>query len=100
MALHDTHPNSRKVHIGSLRVPMREISLSGGEPPLMVYDTSGPESHDVRDGLPQLRKPWILSRANVEVARSARPDDGRGGHVPVSLSRDVLRGTRCVTQLH
>src|SRR5262249_6439515 len=31
---------------------------------------------------------------------SARPDDGRGGHVPVSLSRDVLRGTRCVTQLH
>ena len=28
-------------------VPMREIALSGGEPPLRVYDTSGPQDHDV-----------------------------------------------------
>ena len=26
---------------------MREIALAGGEPPLRVYDTSGPQDHDV-----------------------------------------------------
>ena len=31
---------------------MREIALSGGEPPLRVYDTSGPQGFDVREGLP------------------------------------------------
>jgi len=37
---------SRKVYVtGSrpdIRVPMREIALSGGNPPLRLYDTSGP----------------------------------------------------------
>ena len=35
---------SRKVHVGALQVAMREIDLepSSGEPPLRVYDTSGP----------------------------------------------------------
>ena len=33
-----------------VRVPMREIALSGGEPPLRVYDTSGPQGHDVETG--------------------------------------------------
>ena len=35
-------PNSRKIYIGQLRVPMREITQSGGNAPLAVYDTSGP----------------------------------------------------------
>jgi phosphomethylpyrimidine synthase len=41
-------PNSRKVYVegAGVRVPMREIALSGGEPPLRVYDTSGPQGHD------------------------------------------------------
>ena len=46
------YPNSRKVYMdGSqdVKVPMREIALSGGEPPLSVYDTSGPQDHDVAD---------------------------------------------------
>ncbi len=57
-------PNSRKVYVeqDSLRVPMREIALSGGEPSLRVYDTSGPQGHEVRDGLPRLREPWIRAR--------------------------------------
>ena len=29
MALHDTHPNSRRVYVGPLNVPVREIALSG-----------------------------------------------------------------------
>jgi len=46
-------PASEKVYLvdGELRVHEREISLSGGEPPLRVYDTSGPQGHDVGMGL-------------------------------------------------
>src|SRR3954449_5214397 len=61
----DAFPNSRKVYVdgpGGIRVPMREIALSGGEPPLRVYDTSGPQGFDVRDGLPSLRDTWIHQR--------------------------------------
>ena len=61
----ESFPHSTKVYIegpGNVRVPMREISLSGGEPPLRVYDTSGPQGFDVREGLPSLRGEWIESR--------------------------------------
>src|SRR5204863_7575291 len=70
-------PNSRKVHVDGpqgVRVPMREIAPSGGEPPLRAYDTSGPHGHDVTEGLPKLREPWVR-------ARSASPSNGRGGAV-------------------
>ena len=52
----DAFPNSRKVYVEgragevAVAVPMREIALSGGEPPLRVYDTSGPRGVDVRRG--------------------------------------------------
>src|SRR4029077_3351616 len=68
-------PNSRKVYVGNLRVPMREVSQSdtpsmfGGErnPPVFVYDCSGPYSDpavkiDIRKGLPALRQRWIEER--------------------------------------
>jgi phosphomethylpyrimidine synthase len=61
----EAYPNSRKVYVDGpqdVRVPMREIALGGGEPPLRVYDTSGPQSIDVRDGLPKLRQTWIDAR--------------------------------------
>src|SRR3954447_10345868 len=61
----DAFPNSTKVYVDGpegIRVPMREIALSGGEPPLRVYDTSGPQGFDVRDGLPSLRDTWIHQR--------------------------------------
>ncbi len=58
-------PNSRKIEVDGpqgVRVPMREIALSGGNGPLRVYDTSGPQGHDVAVGLPRLREPWVASR--------------------------------------
>jgi phosphomethylpyrimidine synthase len=58
-------PNSCKVYVDGprgIRVPMREIALSGGEPPLRVYDTSGPQATDVNRGLPKLREPWVAAR--------------------------------------
>ena len=43
---------SRKVHVGPLRVAMREIDLepSSGEPPLRVYDPSGPYTDSIPGG--------------------------------------------------
>ncbi|HMA32566.1 MAG TPA: phosphomethylpyrimidine synthase ThiC, partial [Casimicrobiaceae bacterium] len=75
-------PASRKIYVeGSrpdLRVPMREISQSetpasfGSErnPPIVVYDTSGPYTDpaariDIRRGLPPLRAPWIAERSDT-----------------------------------
>jgi phosphomethylpyrimidine synthase len=92
-------PRSTKVYVeGSrgIRVPMREIALSGGEPPLRVYDATGPEGHDVREGLPPLRRAWIRARA-VEDADRRSPGDPL--LVPEGLRRGVLRGTGPVTQL-
>jgi phosphomethylpyrimidine synthase len=71
-------PGSRKVYVEGphgIRVPMREITLSGGEPPLRVYDTSGPQGHDPRRGLPKLRLDWILGRGDVEVVPEANRTD-------------------------
>ncbi|RYZ92543.1 MAG: phosphomethylpyrimidine synthase ThiC, partial [Moraxellaceae bacterium] len=76
-------PRSQKIYVtGSrpdIRVPMREISLfdtptdMGGEknPPVRVYDTSGPYSDptvsiDLRRGLPDIRGRWILDRKDTE----------------------------------
>ncbi len=97
-SLEAAYPNSRKVYVagpGGLRVPMREIGLSGGEPPLRVYDTSGPEAGDVRLGLPALREAWIGERPVRRVAGPAFAAD----RVPAELTRAVLRGTGPLTQL-
>ena len=95
------YPGSRRVYVGDgrVRVPMREIGLSAGEPPLRVYDTSGPHESDVRAGLPALRRPWITDRGDVvDVAPTGR---GPGSvQIPASLRRPVVRGTGAVTQMH
>ncbi|MYL99767.1 phosphomethylpyrimidine synthase ThiC [Novosphingobium sp. FGD1] len=93
---------SRKIHVPAqgnpaLRVAMREIHLepSSGEPPVRVYDTSGPytdeqASIDISAGLPALRRPWQLARGDVEEyePREVKPEDNgqlgpdRSGGVP------------------
>ena len=99
-------PCSTKVYLeGSrdVRVPVREIALSGGEPPLRVYDTSGPEGVDVHEGLPPLRRPWILARDVELVARRAdEHSDGFLGRsrIPDGLQRPVYRGRSPVSQFH
>ena len=75
---------SKKIHVGPLKVAMREISLepSSGELPVRVYDTSGPYSDpaasiDIAAGLPALRREWIMARGDVEEydARTVLPED-------------------------
>jgi phosphomethylpyrimidine synthase len=95
-------PNSSKVFAG--QVPMREIALSAGEPPLRVYDTSGPQGCDVREGLPRLRQEWILGRGGVaEVPRSYLASGSERRPMPPVLAarmRTALRGHAPVSQLH
>ena len=67
---------SRKIHVGPLGVAMREIDLepSSGEPPLRVYDCSGPYTDpeariDIMAGLPELRRDWIRGRGRPRRGR-------------------------------
>src|SRR5947208_17113592 len=41
---------------------MREIAIEDGKSSIRVYDTSGPQGHDVRGGLPKLREKWVGCR--------------------------------------
>ena len=81
-------PGSRKIYVeGSrpdIRVAMREIDLeaSSGEPPVRVYDCSGPFTDpaltvDITKGVPAIRAQWILERGDVEhyEGRAHRPED-------------------------
>lgn len=47
-----------------LFIPSRRVHLTGDEPPLDLYDTSGPQGYDPRKGLPKLRSDWISKRVN------------------------------------
>ncbi|NKL67638.1 phosphomethylpyrimidine synthase ThiC, partial [Rhizobium leguminosarum] len=67
-----------------IRVPMRQIALhpTSGEPPVTVYDSSGPYTAEGTDihidaGLPRLRESWVLARGDVESydGRIVRPED-------------------------
>ena len=76
-------PASKKVYEqgsrADLLVPFREVTLTPTSgrfgiqqnPPMRLYDTSGPYTDDaavldVRQGLPALRKNWIFERGDVE----------------------------------
>ena len=95
-------PSSRKIYVPGtvhkdVAVAMREIDLTPGcnEPPLRVYDPSGPYTDpdvtiDIHAGLPALRAKWIRARGDVEEieGRVIRPEDnglnaGQEGKVPV-----------------
>ena len=79
---------------------MREITLSGGEPPLRVYDTSGPQDVEVRDGLPPLREAWVAGRGGYFEESRGRHVGGEVDVPAQALSRPVRRGNDGVTQLH
>jgi phosphomethylpyrimidine synthase len=138
-------PNSTKIYITTngdtqnsqkveLKVPFREIALSPTRnmqdeleenPPVRVYDTSGVYTDesvkcDVREGLPTLRRDWIIGRGDVEeyVGREILPQDngyltkgaeeiakvksnGKLEEFP-ALKRPPLRAKsgKCVTQMY
>jgi phosphomethylpyrimidine synthase len=83
-------PRRTKVHIegpGGVAVPFVEVALNPSpgsdgpvpNPPVRLYDTSGPGSVPTA-GLPPLRQPWITGRGDVATYEGrpvSRRDDGR-----------------------
>jgi len=113
-------PNSRKVYVGPLRVPMREVqqadtpSMFGGEknPPITVYDCSGPYTDpgakiDIRSGLPALRESWIAARGDTDFLGGPSSSFGKErladpqlAELRFNLRRLPRKGRGNVTQMH
>ncbi|MFN0263951.1 phosphomethylpyrimidine synthase ThiC [Tepidamorphus sp. 3E244] len=113
-------PASRKIHHTGIfhpdiRVPMREIAVhpTAGEPPVTVYDSSGPYTDpdattDINSGLPRVRGNWVTARGDVEAyeGRSVRPEDNGSvsadkltPEFPVRHSPLKARNGKAVTQM-
>jgi phosphomethylpyrimidine synthase len=131
-------PNSRRVYVEGdqtgVRVPFREITQTPTRnfdgtlienPPVRVYDTSGPWGDpsidcDVSKGLPTLRREWIMNRGDIEEYKGREPQPIDDGYLTFeaanrarvkdvgkledfpTLKRSPLRAKSgaCVTQLH
>ncbi|MCH7976232.1 MAG: phosphomethylpyrimidine synthase ThiC, partial [Bacteroidetes bacterium] len=119
-------PGSRRIYVeGSrpdIRVPMRLIDQSptgegsGSEknPPIPVYDTSGPYTDpeaaiNLRTGLPSVRSEWIEERGDTELLGGLtsafgreQANDERLDHLRFEHVRPPRRAMpgKCVTQMH
>ena len=124
-------PNSEKIYVtgsrADIRVPMRKISqddtptdmaLSGQSseenPPIFVYDTSGPYSDpalqiDIRNGLAPMRETWIDERDDTQELAGptseygqARLTDEKLQALRFNLQRTPKRAKpgKNVTQMH
>lgn len=100
-------PNSKKIYVEGeihpIKVAMREIELSptrltNGKleenPPVTVYDTSGPYTDEnsqinIEKGLPRIREQWILDRNDVDVLDGITSEYGKSRLADVKL--DELR---------
>ncbi len=91
-------PSSEKIYVPGvihpeIRVPLRKISLTN-EPPVHVYDTTGPYTDpavkiDIRKGLSPIRSPWIEKRGDVETLDEQTSSYGRTRLADIKL--DSLR---------
>ncbi|WP_414643426.1 phosphomethylpyrimidine synthase ThiC [Brevundimonas sp.] len=84
---------SRKVYVQGelypdIRVPFREVAVhpSANEPPVTIYDSSGPYTDptvtiDITKGLPKVKSSWQLDRGDIAPVahpREVKPEDN--GH--------------------
>lgn len=126
LAVQFQYPNSRKVYLtgsrADMRVPLREIAQddtvtdAGVEknPPIPVYDTSGPYGDeaaviDLTQGLPDIRSAWIAERGDSERLPGLSSEYGRSraadektAHLRFARITQPLRAKagRNVTQMH
>ncbi|HEY8940848.1 MAG TPA: phosphomethylpyrimidine synthase ThiC, partial [Cellvibrio sp.] len=117
---------SQKIYVqgsrADIQVPMREITLDdtptafGGEknPPVRVYDTSGPYTDpkvqiDLRTGLPEVRTRWIEERNDTEILQDSHSEftkqrlgDSSLDHLRFNLTRQPRRAKagHNVSQMH
>jgi phosphomethylpyrimidine synthase len=83
-------PGSKKVYVAGelypeIRVPFREVAVhpSANEPPVTIYDSSGPYTDptaviDIKRGLPSVKSSWQLDRGDIAPVanpREVKPED-------------------------
>jgi len=113
---------SRKVYVQGelypdIRVPFREVAVhpSANEPPVTIYDSSGPYTDptvtiDIKRGLPHVKSSWQLDRGDIAPVanpREVKPEDNghaSGKHLAPRFdtsNHKVFKGVpgRPVTQL-
>jgi len=113
---------SRKVYVAGelypdIRVPFREVAVhpSANEPPVTIYDSSGPYTDptvtiDIKRGLPLVKSSWQLDRGDIAPVanpREVKPEDNghaAGKHLAPRFdvsNHKVFKGVagRPVTQL-
>ncbi|MDH3587900.1 MAG: phosphomethylpyrimidine synthase ThiC [Gammaproteobacteria bacterium] len=119
-------PGSRKVYIGGsqddVQVPMREVRQADTpavfnampNPPIAIYDTSGPYTDpqadiDLQQGLAGIRENWITGRNDTELLDGATAQFTQDRNVAdqIAAVRFPNRRTprraqdgKCVTQMH
>ncbi len=87
-----TAAEPRKVYYSeALPVPEREIVLGGAQPPLRIYDTSGPQGFSPREGLPPLRKKWIEARHASGDANMSQMHWARRGEITEEMRFVAIR---------
>ncbi|MCP1200230.1 phosphomethylpyrimidine synthase ThiC [Notoacmeibacter sp. MSK16QG-6] len=106
---------ARGEHHPQIAVPMRQIAVhpTAGEPPVTVYDSSGPYTDpealiDIQAGLPRHREAWIEARGDCErgEGREVKPEDNgfaKGDKLtpefPVRNKPFKAKGSKAVTQM-
>ena len=126
LAIQFKYPHSDKIYLAGsradMRVPLRQIrqddtiTAQGAEanPPIPVYDTSGPygdaAAHiDLKQGLPEIRTAWIAERGDTERLAGlsseygqARAHDPKTAHLRFNQITHPLRAKtgRNVSQMH
>lgn len=112
-------PNSKKIYVSDLRVPVREVTLENSpetpmtttevNPPVYVYDTSGPYTDsenqiDFSKGIERIREKWIDDRSDTVLFKP----EGKNNKTSVSfdvqfpVSHETRKAKKdcVVTQMH
>lgn len=97
-----------EIRVKARRVSLSPTRLSSGEvtdnPPVLIYDTSGPytdpsEDIDLHRGLKRFREEWVLSREDTEITGRVLDTSGNPRAFPQPPAARKAADGKAVTQL-
>jgi len=89
--LETSFPRSEKVVDGELNVPFRRIDLDDDNPSIRVYDTTGPQGHNPREGIPKRRAAWIAARLESSDGNLSQMHYARNGIITQEMHFVAIR---------
>ncbi|MFT5051599.1 MAG: phosphomethylpyrimidine synthase [Chlamydiales bacterium] len=93
----ESFPSSHKIYTDvlhgdtTLRVPHRRIHLAGDNPPVDLYDASGPRETDYREGLAGVRSEWIKRRLVTSDGNLSQMHYARKGMITEEMAYAAAR---------